>query len=312
MPRVFAGSASYPSLAPGPVLTIGNFDGVHQGHQYLISAVVERAQALSAPACVYTFDPPPRVVLAPDRHQPRIQPWTDRVQDLGRLGVDEVIIERFTRAFAQHPPEWFVEEILGRRIRPRAMVVGYDFRFGRDRSGDADFLRRHLGGAEIYQVSPHELASGVVSSSRIREAVETGRVREAAELLGRPHSVRGVVRQGDGRGRKLGFPTANVHTAAELLPDVGVYAVRARIDGAEWKSGVANLGTRPTFGGQGLSLEVHLLDYSDDLYGRELEVAFVQRLRGEHRFESADELVDQIRRDEVLARALLIDGGGLS
>jgi riboflavin kinase/FMN adenylyltransferase len=305
MPRVFAGSAAYPSPSPRPVLTIGNFDGVHQGHRSLIDAVVLRAVEMEAPACVYTFDPPPRVVLAPDQHRPRIQPWTDRVQDLGQLGVDHVILERFTQAFAQHPPEWFVHEILSRRIQPRAMVVGYDFRFGRDRGGTVDFLRQRLGGIEIHQVSAHEIASEVVSSSRIRQAVESGRVAEAAELLGRLHIVRGVVRRGEGRGRGLGFPTANIHTVADLLPAPGVYAVRARVDGGPWRCGVANLGTRPTFGGQELSLEVHLLETDQDLYGRELEVGFVDRLRGEQRFDGPEELIAQIRNDVVQAEQLL-------
>jgi riboflavin kinase/FMN adenylyltransferase len=305
MPRVFAGSAAYSRPSPRPVLTIGNFDGVHRGHRSLIDAVVQRAAEMGAPSCVYTFDPPPRVVLAPEQHRPRIQPWTDRVQQLGQLGVDHVILERFTRAFAQHPPEWFIDEILGRRIQPRAIVVGYDFRFGRERAGNVDFLRERLLEIEVHQVSAHEIDSEVVSSSRIREAVESGRVGEAAELLGRMHIVRGVVRAGEGRGRNLGFPTANIHTVADLLPATGVYAVRARVDGGEWRPGVANLGTRPTFGGQDLSLEVHLLDLDEDLYGRELELGFVQRLRGEVRFDGADALVAQIKRDVVDTRRIL-------
>jgi riboflavin kinase/FMN adenylyltransferase len=245
------------------------------------------------------------VVLAPEQHRPRIQPWTDRVQELGQLGVDHVILERFTRACAQHPPEWFVDEILRRRIQPRAIVVGYDFRFGRKRAGNVDFLRERLSEIEVHQVSAHQIASEVVSSSRIREAVESGRVAEATELLGRMHIVRGVVRAGEGRGRQLGFPTANIHTVAELLPATGVYAVRARVNGGEWRAGVANLGLRPTFGGQDLSLEVHLLDVDEDLYGHELEMGFVQRLRGEVRFDGAESLVAQIEIDVVDARRIL-------
>lgn len=312
MPRVFAGSVAYPSPSPGPVLTIGNFDGVHQGHRVLIDAVVSRARQLNAPACVYTFDPPPRVVLAPEHHRPRIQPWTDRVQELGKLGIDHVILERFTRAFAQHPPEWFIEQILLNRIQPIAMVVGYDFRFGQGRRGDIDLLRQHLQGVEISQMSAREMNCEVVSSSRIREAVLSGQVRAAAVLLGRMHRVRGVVRTGDGRGRGLGFPTANVHTVADLLPDRGVYAVRMRIDGGPWQDGVANLGNRPTFGGQEVSLEVHLLNGEHDLYGREVDVGFVERLRDEQRFNDVKDLVSQIHQDAAQARKILAETQDLS
>ena len=154
MPQIFAGSAAYPSEAHRPVLTIGNFDGLHHGHRHLISRLVERANELGLPSCVYTFDPPPRVVLAPTRHQPRIQTWPDKVRIMGELGVDQVVVERFTRSFARHPPRWFVEEILGRRIVPKALVLGYDFRFGRGPPGPAlaghkgrnhRFLREHRG-----------------------------------------------------------------------------------------------------------------------------------------------------------------------
>lgn len=303
-PVVFAGSAAYPKDGPGPVLSIGNFDGVHVGHRHLLDQVVARARALGVPACIYTFDPPPRVVLAPSLVRPRIVDWPERVRLLGKAGIDQVVVERFTRAFAQHPPAWFVDEILGRRLRPSAMVVGYDFRFGRARAGDLDLIRARLPDLPIEQVDAHE-QQGIVSSSRIREVVQSGDMRGARALLGRPHRIKGTVVPGDKRGRRIGFPTANLETAAELIPPAGVYAVRARVDRGAWQDGVANLGARPTFDKGGFSIEVHLLDFRGDIYGAQVEVAFVERLRAERRFADLVALQAQIRQDVEDARARL-------
>ena len=315
-PAVFAGSAAYsrrrPSglNTPGPVLTIGNFDGVHHGHRALLGEVVAAAQSRGAPACVYTFDPPPRAVLAPSHAQPRITAWPDRVRLLGELGVDHVIVERFTRAFAQHPPSWFVDEVLGRRIAPVEIIVGYDFRFGKARAGTLDTVAERLTEVPIRAVQALERKGEVVSSSAIRRRVLAGDVMGAADFLGRPHLIRGVVVAGDRRGRTIGYRTANVDCSAELLPAAGVYAVRARVDGGAWHNGVANLGVRPTFGTHGpLKVEVHLFDFRADIYGAELEIAVVHRIRGEQRFEGVEALVTQIRADVDRARMLLADDG---
>ena len=307
MPQIFAGSATYDSHGSPPVVTIGNFDGLHQGHRSLIARLVECAHEMGAPSLVYTFDPPPRVVLAPNRRQPRIQSWPDKVQIMGELGVDQVVVERFSRSFARHPPDWFVEEILRRRLSPRALVLGYDFRFGSDRSGDVNTVRSAFPDIPIEQVQALELEGGIVSSSRIRSLVNTGEVEQAARLLGCPHVVRGTVVHGAARGRSMGFPTANIETDAELLPAQGVYACRARTNGGSWIPAVANLGTRPTFDGQGFLVEVHLLDYSGDLYGSEMEVAFFARIRGEKAFDGLDALRTQIEKDVEQARALLME-----
>ena len=305
MPQVFAGSAAYTRSSVQPVLSIGNFDGLHMGHRHLIKALVTRAKSLNAPACVYTFDPPPRVVLAPQQHQPRIQSWPDKVRIMGELGVDHVIVERFTRSFAQHPPDWFVSEVLVNRINPVSIVVGYDFRYGRARAGDVHALRSALPNMSIDQVSALEMGDTVVSSSRIRQLVTQGMVAEASVLLGCDHLIRGTVVSGDQRGRTIGFPTANLETDSELLPARGVYAVRARTDGGEWNDAVGNLGVRPTFDARGFLVEVHLLDFSGDLYGCEMEVSFVQRLRGEQEFNGSDALVKQIHLDVQAARESL-------
>lgn len=305
MPEIFAGSAAYPEPSPAPVLSVGNYDGLHLGHRHLIAQLVQRASELGAPACVYTFDPPPRVVLAPQQHQPRIQSWPDKVRILGELGIDQVIVERFSRAFAQHPPEWFASEVLGRRIQPRAMVLGYDFRFGRARAGDIHMLRSLLPDTPISQVDALKIDGGIVSSSAIRRLVTEGDVVAAEHLLGMPHRIRGTVVDGDKRGRTIGFPTANLETDAQLLPANGVYAVQARVDGGEWLDGVANLGERPTFDGSRFLIEVHLLDFSGDLYGHELEVRFILRIRDEQRFDGPDSLIAQIRADVQAARTAL-------
>jgi riboflavin kinase/FMN adenylyltransferase len=315
-PRGFAGSSAYlrreksDGRVERPVLTVGNFDGVHLGHRSLLREVVEAARSRGVPACVYTFDPPPRQVLAPSQAQARITPWTERVRLLGELGIEQVIIERFTRAFAQHPPEWFVDEILGRRIQPVEIIVGYDFRFGRARAGTLETVAERLPRVPIRAVSALEHDGVTVSSSVIRKRIATGEVWGAAELLGRCHRVSGVVVSGDRRGRTLGFPTANLDCANEFVPAAGVYAVWAQIDGGDRLAGVANIGVRPTFGADGpVRFEVHLLDWTGSIYGSELEVSFVARIRGEMQFDGVDELTAQIRSDVHSARTHLFADG---
>lgn len=311
-PVVFAGSAAFARHRDHGaefgeiVLTIGNFDGVHKGHHHLLGEVVAAAQARGAKAVVYTFDPPPRSVLAPGLALPRITAWPDRVRLLGEAGVDAVVVERFTRAFAQHTPEWFADEILGRRLAPREIVVGYDFRFGKARAGTLNTVQKRLVDTPARAVQALKLDGTVVSSSEVRRRVQAGDVAGAADLLGRPHLLRGVVVPGHQRGRTLGFPTANVETDAELLPPPGVYAVRARVDGGKWCSAVANLGNRPTFEARGAYVvEVHLLDFKGDIYGAELEVALVDKIRAERKFDGLDALTTQIRLDAQAARARL-------
>lgn len=308
-PQIFAGSAQYPSTLPAPVVTIGNFDGVHRGHHSLLGRLRERADEVGAPACVYTFEPPPRVLLAPKaKRSPRIMPWTEKIRLLGEAGIEQVIVERFTRSFSQHPPEWFVHEILGQRLRARALVVGYDFRFGRARAGDVGFLRRTVPQLPVDQVRPFKDGADTISSSAIRKLVVAGDVERAAYFLGRPHTITGTVVDGDKRGRTLGFPTANVQTEDELLPVAGVYAVEARLNRrGSWRPAVANLGVRPTFvqGGR-FTVEVHLLDFSGDLYGDEVQVRFVGRIRDERHFDGRDALLHQLHHDVDAARALLI------
>jgi riboflavin kinase/FMN adenylyltransferase len=300
VPIVYRGCAERPDVAPGTVLTIGNFDGVHLGHQALISQA--RAIAGGRPVCVLTFDPPPRDVLRPDNGIPRVQTLADKIRTLGAAGADEVVVEPFTHATAELEAEAFATRFIARHLRPGAIVVGFDFRFGRRRSGTSDTLRRALG-VEVFESEAVRDHQGAISSSRVREAVRAGRVREATRLLGRPHALSGVVVHGDGRGRQLGFPTANVAFETHLTPPPGVYAVDWCVDGAAPIRAVANLGLRPTFNGEDLRLEVHIPGLAGDLYGVHAEVRLLEQLREERRFASLDALIAAIQADVAAALA---------
>lgn len=290
------------------VVTLGNHDGVHLGHRALLEAARERAgreEGLSVHAV--TFDPHPSVVLAPDRAPPLLTTIERRRELLVALGADDVSVLRFDRELASTSPEAFVERVLVAQLSARGVVVGPDFRFGRGRAGDAETLRtlgeRH--GFDVITVAPVTVDGEVVSSTRIRRAVARGDVREATRLLGRVHDVDGTVVRGDGRGRSIGVPTANLDCDPILLPADGVYAVVARLPGeAELRRGVANLGVRPTFAA-GRSVEVHLFDVDRDFYGARLRVGFVERLRAEQKFDGVDALKAQISRDCERAREIL-------
>ncbi len=307
-PVVLLSSASRLSRDEHPVLSVGNFDGVHAGHRVLLERLVARARELGRPAMVYTFEPTPQAVFGRGPH--RILPIEDKVTLLGKLGVDQVCLERFSPALAARSPEWFVQEVLGRRLRPAAMVVGHDFRFGADRGGDHRTVSELMPQLPIEVVLPLSRDGRIVSSTRIRACLRDGRVGDAAEMLGRPYAIRGTVVRGDRRGRQLGFPTANLLPDAELIPASGVYAVRGRVDGNGLLPGVANLGARPTVDGESFGIEVHLMVSPghfgpDELYGRELEMHFVRRIRSEVRFPDLAALTAQIAQDVAKARAIL-------
>jgi len=300
--EVFHGSKGY--NGPRPVLTIGNFDGVHLGHQFLFAQTLEEARRLGAPASVYTFEPPPQFVLNPDRHPPRILSLDDKLMLLEEYGVGSVVVEPFDLAFAAHPAQWFASEVLKKRLNPAAMVVGHDFRFGRGRSGTSKELKEMLPALPVSQVKPLDVEGNLASSSRIRELIAAGAVCEAAALMGRPYFIRGLVEHGDGRGKGLGFATANLEVSSNLTPGRGVYAVEAEQGGRRYPA-VANLGFRPTFGGRTFSTEIHLLDFGGDLYGQPMTVHFMGRIRDEMRFDSVDQLKARISQDVTAARGIL-------
>ena len=293
-----------------PAVTVGHFDGVHRGHQALVAAALDRARSLAGTAVALTFEPHPARVIDPARARAALMTFDQKVEVLAGLGVDVLAVVPFDRERAAQPAEAFVREVLADALAARAVIVGAGFRFGRGRGGDVGLLEdlgRTLGFA-VVAVPPVEQGGEPVSSTRIRTEVEAGRVAEAARLLGRPYFVDGTVVRGEGRGRKLGIPTANLDVENETLPARGVYAVWCRVlDGAAGARGpaVVNLGRRPTFGGRDTTVEAHLLDQDLDLYGRRLRLEFAERLREERPFPGPDALIEQIRLDISRARPLL-------
>jgi len=291
------------------IITPGNHDGVHRGHR----ALVQRASVLASKRGLATtalfFYPNAAAILAPERAPGVLTLPARRAELLREAGADQVEIQAFDRSFAHMPAETFVRQVLVERLHCRGLVVGQDFRFGRDRQGDVALL--HALGPQLnltVETLPPVVHEGeVISSSRIRRALGAGDVGTAASMLTRLHEVDAVVVRGDARGRTIGFPTANLRTSEVLLPADGVYAVLMRrrdMAEAPLLEGVANLGTRPTFEA-GRSVEVHLLDFDGDLYDADVRVGFVERIRDERRFESVDALVAQLTRDVARGRELL-------
>lgn len=296
--------ASPPTRA---VVTVGVFDGVHIAHQRLIRSTVQLAHRLDGTSVAVTFDPDPQVVLDPAHAQPALMPLEVRVATLQALGLDWVWVLPFTTQFARMTAEQFIRRVLVHRLRARALVIGEAFVFGNDRRGDMDVLQR-LGpsyGIRVVPVRQVRRRGAPVSSSRIRRLIGLGGLAQARGLLGRPPALYGVVVPGAGRGRRLGFPTANIRLIPQVVPPRGVYAVAVRSeDGRHVWRGVMNLGVRPTFGPGPMVCEVHLLGFAGTLLGRPVSVSFLTRLRDERCFPSRQALSRQVRRDIARARQL--------
>jgi riboflavin kinase/FMN adenylyltransferase len=292
-----------------PTVAIGNFDGVHRGHQALVRTARALAHDAGGEAVVLTFDPHPARFFAPHLAPPMIAPLERRLELLGEAGADVVVIEPFDAAFAAIEADAFVSTVLGRQLGARHVVVGYDFSFGKGRHGTPALLTS-LGRALGLGVTvvPAVMADGLVcSSTKIREFVLEGRVDGARLLLGRPFEIAGEVVRGAGRGRGLGIPTANVRPDGELLPRTGIYAGYAQRPGEDARFPAAvSIGTNPTFvpGGHEITVEAHLLDFDGDLYGARLRLLLLARLRDEHRFASVDELMAQIQQDIARTREI--------
>jgi riboflavin kinase/FMN adenylyltransferase len=289
------------------VVTIGNFDGVHLGHRAILGRAVRRARELEAQPVAVTFDPHPLKVLRPQMNLPLLTTPEQKLKLLTGAGLAGVVVFPFTPEFAALSPQDFVVQYFVDRLRVREVVVGHDYCFGRQRAGNIDLLKDmgQTHGFTVQVVWAVEVDGAVVSSSLIRALLKLGKVKEAANLLGRAYGVEGRVIQGKGRGAALlGIPTANIRPENELLPATGIYAVWVRRKG-EVYAGAANIGTCPTFENGEFSLEVHLLNFQGDLYGEPLEVEFVARLREERRFPSIEALGAQIRADIEAARRVL-------
>ena len=289
-----------------PVLTLGNFDGVHLGHQALLERVVEDARSSGGRSVVLTFEPHPLKLLAPERAPRLILTHKDKMALLQSFGVDVVMIQAFDAAFAAVEAETFARDYLFRRLDVRKMWVGSDLRFGRGRKGRVEDLARWgaASGVEVGVIDPIVLDGHRVSSSRIRTLIERGAMSEAKRYLGRYHFVSGWVARGHGRGRTLGFPTANIVSRTEVLPPDGVYATMLESEGRRWPS-VTSIGVNPTFGDGPRTVESYVFDFSGDLYGRSVRLFWVEKIRDEKRFSSADLLVGQIKDDALRAREIL-------
>ncbi|HUF31075.1 MAG TPA: bifunctional riboflavin kinase/FAD synthetase [Gemmatimonadaceae bacterium] len=305
-----------PPNSPGTICTVGTFDGVHRGHQLVLSRIAERADETGLHSVLVTFDPHPLEIVRPEHAPPLLTIGREKLEVVAQSGINYVAIVPFTDALRRFTAAQFVDEVLLRRFHVRQLVIGYDHHFGRGREGSADVMRE-LGqnrGFDVEVLGPVTATDpSPISSSRIRRAIASGKLDEAATMLGRPYSVSGTVRQGDRRGRLLGFPTINLGSPPErkLLPPNGVYAVRVH-SRAGMFGGMMNLGGRPTFGDSTLSLEVHLLEAEVDLYDHHVSIEFLQYLRDIRRFEGAAELVAQLHRDAESARAALTPHGAIS
>jgi riboflavin kinase / FMN adenylyltransferase len=296
--KIISANRSIPKL-PYPVVALGNFDGLHLGHQAIIRQVIERAKEMKGTGMVFTLEPHPLKVLAPERMPRLLTNFDEKMALLEALGIQVVVCAKFTKAFSSQTPRQFVKRYLRQAIRAKEVYAGYDFSFGKDREGRAIDLKK-IGdemGTQVEIIGPVMKDGVIVSASRIREYLQAGRVAEAARLLGRPYSIKGKVRGGIQRGRKMGFPTANLYLPQEeAMPADGVYITEAMLGMGPMPS-VTYIGTQPTFGRYPRRMEVHLLNERKRLYGKTLRVAFFEWLRGEMTFSGKPDLIAQIRRD---------------
>jgi riboflavin kinase/FMN adenylyltransferase len=304
---VIRDSKNIPTGLKGAVVTIGNFDGVHLGHQYIFRHLIAEALRERRPAVVISFDPHPKMILHPERRPfYLITSLEEKIRHLSNFGIDALILIPFSLDYARTTAEEFILGFLWERLRIRKILIGHDYTFGRGKEGNEAFLT-DVGsrlGFEVEVLSAFHVGETTISSTRIRNALLAGEVRYAASLLGRPYNLAGEVISGSHRGVSLGFPTANIRPDKELVPPNGVYAVQVILGGNRHR-GVLNIGFNPTFADQKLSIEVHIFDFNENIYGKPLDVLFIERLRNEIRFANPGELIAQIDRDIARVREIL-------
>ncbi len=305
---VIRGLDRIPSTYECSVVTIGNFDGIHLAHQGLLNKVVEEARSRKCSSVVITFEPHPQKILHPERRPFYLLTTLDeKLRLIENLGIDAVILIEFTPEFAKTSADAFVQDILWDKLHISKLVIGHDTAFGNRKSGNRDFLQSkgQALGFEVEAIDAVQLDGIAVSSTSVRHALQEGDVRRVMKLLGRPYNLSGIVVKGYKRGSEIGIPTANVKSEKELVPALGVYAVVVEMGGIRYP-GVLNIGYSPTFGDNQLTVEVHLLDFPrEELYGKAINVLFIDRIRDEMKFESPRELVRQIERDIERAKELL-------
>ncbi len=288
------------------IITLGNFDGLHLGHQELIRKIILRAEEAGGLSMVVTFRPHPLKILAPEKCPPLISIYEEKIQLLEKLGIDVLVKIPFTLDFSAMEPRDFVKNILVDLLGAKEIFVGYNYRFGKGRKGNIRMLR-DLGielGFIVREIEQVSLNGEVISSTRIRQLLINGEVEYAAKLLGRPYTLCGIVVKGDGRGRGLGFPTANIASRHAIIPSNGVYAVRLFVRD-NYYNGIVNIGMRPTFDAKSLAIEVHIFDFDEDIYGEELTVYFAGKIREERKFSSVEALIGQITKDISAAKTIL-------
>ena len=297
---------SIPNLTQESVVTFGVFDGIHIGHQDVLEKVREHADAGNLASVLFGFYPHPLTFLAPEKCPPVLMCLPKRVEILQQIGIDTVIFVNFNERIASMSPDTFVNTVLLDVCRAKHIVVGYACQFGKDREGNAQILelmgQRSQFGVTV--VPPTQLNGLPVHSTRIREAIARGDLGLASQLLGRTYSLSGTIVRGDGRGKQLGFPTANIETGEQLCPPNGVYAIRAKLS-ERWFDGVLNIGIRPTFNGTKLQVESHLFNFDEMIYGETIEVFFIEKIRSERKFSNVNALVKQINRDIAAADEIL-------
>ena len=288
------------------VITLGNFDGLHLGHQELIKMVIKRAKEKGAVSLVVTFRPHPLKILAPAKCPPLISIYEEKIKLFEKMGIDVLVKIPFTVDFSSMAPEDFVKDVLCGLLGAKEIFVGYNYRFGRGREGNVQTLKR-LGekfGFTVREVQQVSLNGEVISSSKIRHLLKDGEVEHASKLLGRTYAITGIVVKGDGRGKGLGFPTANIVPKHSIIPANGVYAARLYVRDRLY-DGIANIGMRPTFNKENLTIEVHVFEFNEDIYNEEVSLYFIKKIREEKKFKGADELIHQIDSDIKTAKEIL-------
>ncbi len=280
------------------ILTLGNFDGVHIGHQRILNRLVERAKYLNLPSVVYTFDPHPLNVVAPNRRPPLITTTDEKAYLLSKFGVDCLVLAEFTKEFSSQHPEEFVKDVLVGSLKAAEVLVGHDYTFGRGKTGTVEYLKEagRKFGFKAEVIPAYKKWDKVVSSSQARSLLRDGNVKKVASLLGRYYSISGKVVDGDKRGKELGFPTANIETISDHILKNGVYIVNVILKERKYH-GVVNIGLVPTFGGGMKRLEVYILDFAKQIYDKNIRLEFIQRLRGERLFDTPEVLISQIHKD---------------
>jgi riboflavin kinase/FMN adenylyltransferase len=304
--RTFEGE-NLDKLSAGSIVTIGNFDGLHLGHRMLLDAVLERARTSGLPAVVMCFEPTPLEFFSPQSPPARLMRFTEKCQALEEYGIDVFCCLDFDAELRGGSPEWFVKKLLVDKLNVQHLVVGDQFRFGKDRAGDVAELQKagENYGFEVRGIVSLENDGATVSSTLIRNALSSGNLHRAAELLGQNYQMSGEVIHGNHLGRRLGFPTANIDPDRIHVALMGIFAVRVRGVGGDVLEGVASLGTRPTVGGKKMLLEVYIFDFDEDIYGQEISIEFVEKIRDELNFPDVDALIEHMTRDVISARKIL-------